>query len=408
MNRTLAMLLLFLSAGWACAGDWPQWLGPARDGKSPEAVAPWKGDLKVVWRQPAGEGHSSPIVAEGRVFIHAKVQDKEQEEVVALDAATGKEIWRKSYDRTPYTNVFGNGPRSTPLVDGERLYTLGVTGILACWNASDGKEHWKIDLLKEFTAKNLTFGVSTSPIIVGDQLLVMVGGPEASIVSLEKATGKVRWKSGSDQASYSSPILTNQANRTLGLFLTQKGLLALDPATGQSQWQFPMVDRLSESSTTPIRSGDMIFVSSVTVGSHGLKLTVKDGKPGFEEVWKNAKLTCYFATPIAVGDHLYVVTGQVFPASAQLHCVESASGKILWSRPNIGKYHATLLLAKDKLLLLEEAGSLVLLDPSPKEYRELARSKVCGQTWAHPALSDGKLYLRDGKELICVSLAEKP
>jgi outer membrane protein assembly factor BamB len=142
----------------------------------------------------------------------------------------------------------------------------------------------------------------------------------------------------------------------------------------------------------------------VTFGSVGLKLTTKDGKPAQERLWKN-NLNSYFATPVAYDGHLYAVfvTGLVNP-SAELHCLDPMTGKSLWSKANVGKYHATALLAKDRLLVLEENGDLVLVEPNPREYKELARAKVCGQTWAHPALSDGRLYLRDGKELICVEL----
>jgi outer membrane protein assembly factor BamB len=214
------------------------------------------------------------------------------------------------------------------------------------------------------------------------------------------------WKNGTDRASYASPILTMQGTQKLGLFLTQQGVVAIDPKDGAQVWKFPLVDRLNESSTTPVRIGDVVFASSVTYGSVGLKLTTKDGKPAQERLWKN-NLNCYFATPVAHGEHLYAVfvTGLVNPA-AELHCLDPLTGKSLWSRPNVGKYHATALLAKDRLLLLEEGGDLVLIDPNPKEYKELARAKVCGNTWAHPALSDGRLYVRDGKELVCVELGQ--
>jgi outer membrane protein assembly factor BamB len=407
MRWTGIIAIGFAGTLLSLAADWPQWLGPNRNGVSTERVEPWKGDLKILWRQPVGEGHSGPVVANGRAFIHYKVAGKEQEELAAFDAKTGKEVWRKAYDRPPFSNIYGNGPRSTPLVDADRVYTVGPTGLLHCWDAATGAEKWKLDLLKEFKASNLFFGVSTSPIVDGDRLLVMVGGPEASIVALDKQSGKLLWKSGSDRASYASPIITEQGQQRLGLFLTQQGVVAIDPTDGKQHWRFPLVDLLNESSTTPVRIGDVTFASSVTYGSVGLKMTMKDGKPAYERLWKNG-LNSYFATPVAHDDHLYAVfvTGLRNP-TAQLHCLDPQTGKSLWMKPNVGKYHATVLLAKDRLLLLEEGGDLVLIDPNPKEYKELARAKVCGQTWAHPALSDGRLLVRDGKELVCVELSEQ-
>lgn len=409
MLRVVAALSLLLSPIAAFAADWPQWRGPHRDGKSTEAVEPWQGEPATLWRLPVGEGHSSPVVAGGRIFVHSKVKGEEKEEVIAYDVATGKQIWRMAYERGPYKNEYGNGPRATPLVDGDRVYTLGVTGILACWEAASGKERWKVEILKTFQAPNLFFGVSASPVIDGDRLLVLVGAPQAAIVAFDKLSGKVLWKSGDDKATYASPIVLQMHNQPLGLFLTSDGLTAINPQNGQRHWQFPLKDRLAESSTTPVAVGDVVFASSVTFGGVGLKLTESSGQPGYEQMWKNEKLTCYFSTPVAVGEHLYMVTGQFLPVpAAHLHCVEAKTGKVLWTHKNVGKYHATVMLAKDRLLLLEEEGNLALVEPNPKEYKELGRAKVCGHTWAHPALNEGRLILRDDKELIGLQLAKAP
>jgi outer membrane protein assembly factor BamB len=398
-------MVAFLFAGLAGAGDWPQWLGPTRNGVSPEAVPPWQGDLPVAWRRAVGDGHSSPVVAGGRVYLHAQVKAQDREEVLCLDAASGEPLWRSEYARGPFQNPFGTGPRATPLVAGDRVFTLGVTGILACWDAAKGTEVWRRDLLKDFKAPNLFFGVSASPVLDGDRLIVMVGGPEASVVALDKATGKTLWASGSDKASYAAPVVVGPSDRRMLLVLTAAGLTALNPADGSRYWQFPLVDRLNESSTTPVLVRDVAVASSVTYGSVALRLVVKDGQPAYEQLWKNEALTCYFGTPVALGDSLYVVTGRLFPQTAQLHCVELKTGKIRWTRKQpVGKVHATLLLVKDRLLMLEEEGHLVLVQPDDKEYRELARAKVCGKTWAHPAVSDGRLYVRDEKELVCVRL----
>lgn len=397
---TVALLVALPVMAWG--GDWPQFLGPQRDGTSAETVAPWKGDLKVLWQQPAGDGHGGPIVSQGRVYVHQKAKDKEEEEEEVVAWSTdGKELWRKSYERSPYKNMFGNGPRSTPLVDGDRLYTLGATGILSCWGAADGKEIWRKDLLKEFGAKNLVFGVSTTPIVVGDRLCVMVGSDTASIVALDKKSGNVLWKSGKDKASYSSPILTNFNGQEQVVFLTGQGVIALNPKDGQELWRFPLVDKLMESSATPVRLGDLLWASSVTFGSVALRVG-QSSTP--EQAWKEPQLTSYFATPVVVGKETYLVTGSLTGQTASLHCIDVESGKTRWTRNRVGTYHATVIKAGDKLLLLEEKGDLVLIQPDAKEYKELARSRVCGQTWSHPALSGGRLYVRDAKDLRCVEL----
>lgn len=190
--------------------------------------------------------------------------------------------------------------------------------------------------------------------------------------------------------------------------LTQKGLVGLAPKDGEVYWQYPFQDKLNESSTTPILVGDLLIASSVTLGSVALKLTTRNGRPAVEEVWRQPELSCYFSTPVAVGtEYLYMVTGMLaLQPSTSLRCVETSTGKTLWTKAGIGKYHAALIrTGNDLLMMLDETGHLVLIQPDPKQYRELARTKVCRETWAHPALAHGKLLLRDDRELICLDLA---
>jgi outer membrane protein assembly factor BamB len=404
---TRILLLLLACSSTAAADDWPQWLGPARNGVSTESIPAWKVDPKVAWKMAVGEGHSSPIVAGGRAYLHAKVQGQDGEEVICCNDRTGEVIWRQAYARAPFKSAFGHGPRATPLVSGGKLYTFGVTGILTCWDAATGKKAWQVDTLAEFNAKNLFFGMSCSPILEGDLVIVNVGGPGASIVAFKKDSGQVAWKALDDKASYSSPIATGQGEGRQVVFLTQAGLVGLSPAEGKTLWKFPLVDKLSESSTTPVVADGLLLGSSVTYGSAALKLETRDGAPAVAEAWKNPKLTCYISTPVPAGaGQIYLVTGTLVPPpSATLRCVEASTGKILWSRENTGKYHAGLMrLGDGKLLMLDDEGGLALVNPDPAEYKELARSKVCGNTWAHPALSNGRLYLRDNKEWICLSV----
>lgn len=430
MRPTLAALAALTLAAAAPAGDWPQWLGPNRDGSSPEVVKPWKGQPKVLWRVPVGEGHSSPVAADfsdpaagnkklSRVYLHCLGSATDggpngTEKVLGLVAATGEQLWSDEYGRGAFTSPFGQGPRATPVVDGRRLYVLGVTGKLRGYDWDRvPKPDWEVDVLKEFGAPNLRFGVSASPLVAGNRLLVAVGGKGASVVAFEKSTGQVAWKALNDPASYASPTAFDAGGKRQAVFLTAEAVVSLDPKTGELYWRYPFHDLLSESSTTPVKIGSLLIVSSVTLGSAGLKLTTKDGKPAVEQAWKNPNLSCYFSTPVAVGDqYVYMVTGSLAAAmskkpEATLQCVEAATGQSLWSKPKVGKYHAALIRTGDsKLLMLEDTGDLVLIDPDPAGYKELARSKVCGPTWAHPALADGRLYLRDEKELICLQLGE--
>jgi outer membrane protein assembly factor BamB len=409
MPRFSAAFLLTLALALALnAADWPQFLGPNRDNTVGEPVDPWKGDLKPVWKQPVGDAHSSPVVADGLVYAFYQPKDKNADALAAFDAKTGERKWEKSYERAEFKPLFGNGPRSTPAVSGGKVFTYGGTGVLACWDAKTGEIDWKVDALKEFKANNLFFGTSCSPLVVEGKVVVMVGGKGAGLVAFDAKTGKAAWQATDDPASYSSPVFVGGQL----VALTGSHLRAFS-AEGKPLWEVPFKDKLNESSTTPVLAGRLIVASSVTAGSIAVDVGKKDGKPATEKVWENKALTCYFSTPVVAGDYLYMVNGAatITNPTITLRCVEAKTGKVAWEKKNVGKYHAAILrcgpAGKGRLLMLDDDGFLTLFESNPKEYTELARTKVCGKTWAHPAVVDGKLYLRDEKELMCFDLGEK-
>ena len=408
MPRFFLASALTLALGLSLlAGDWPQFLGPNRDNTSPDAVAAWKGELKAAWKQPIGDAHSSPVVAGGVVYAFHQPKGKNADALAAFDAATGKPLWEKSYDREKFDPPFGAGPRGTPAIADGKVFTLGGTGVLACWDAKTGEIAWTVDTLKEFKAPNLAFGVSGSPLVYAGKVYVNVGGKGAGMVAFDAATGKTAWKAGDDAASYSSPVAVEAGGVKQVVFLTASGLVGVNPDTGAAYWRRPFKDLLQESATTPLVAGDTVVGSSVTLGSVALKLAEQDGKPGFTETWKAPQLNCYFSTPVLVGkDQLYMLNGKLsINPTISLRCVDPATGKVRWTKPDVGKYHAALIrTGDDKLLMLDDTGYLTLFAADAKEYKELARSKVCGATWAHPALVGGRVFLRDEKELICVAL----
>lgn len=406
--RSLPVALLLLTTASTAFADWPQFLGPNRDSATAEKVAAWTGEPKVLWTKPVGDAHASPVIADGLVYAFYQPKGKNADALAAYDAKTGEQRWEKSYDREAYTPPFGKGPRGTPAVAGGKVFTLGSTGVLAAWDAKTGAILWKVDTLKEFKVKNLFFGVSTSPTVVGDAVVVMVGGKGHGIVGFDVADGKVKWQATDDAASYSTPLVYGEGNKAM-VFLTGANLVGLN-AKGEKQWVYPFKDLLNESSTAPVRAGDLIIGSSVTAGTVALKLNrfreeAGDVKP--ERVWKKDKLTCYFSTPVVVGKYLYMVNGAatLTNPTVTLRCVEAATGEVKWEKPSVGRYHAALIrTGNDKLLMLDDNGSLSLLEATEKEYKELAKSKVCGVTWAHPALVGGVVYLRDEKNLIAIEL----
>jgi outer membrane protein assembly factor BamB len=409
--RTLPLVALFILAAPAFAEDWPGWLGPRRDGSSTAKINAWKGDLEVVWKKSVGEGHSSPIVAGGKVFLHTKVEDAESEAITAYDPKTGKLAWSKSYPRAKFKSLFGAGPQGTPTVSGGKLYSYGATGLLTCFDAGKGTQLWQADTQKEFSPPALTFGTACSPLVEGDAVYVNVGGKGASVVAFGKDDGKVVWQKRDDKASYSSGIAVGPAGKREVVFLTQQGLRGFAAKDGKKLWDFPLVDKLNESSTTPVFVGKTLLGSSVTFGMVALKLVPGDDGVKVEEVWRNPSLTCYFSTPMPVGKkYVYVVAGKLsFTPTSTLYCVDVATGKVAWKRDKVGKYHAALMRTDDdKLLMLSDLGELVLIDPNPKEYKELARTKFMDskQIWAYPAVSGGLLYYRDERDLYCLRLPE--
>jgi outer membrane protein assembly factor BamB len=406
-------LVLFTCAPLATAGDWPQWLGPRRDGSTSEKVAPWKEAPRVLWRQPVGPGYSVPVIAGGRVFVHARVKDKDEEEVIALDARSGQVLWRDASARSPYKTELNSGPQATPTVVGGRVYTFGITGLLSCYQADTGKRLWQADAYKLMKAELPRFGVCCSPLVVGNRVVVSVGGKGGSVVAFDTDKGEVQWQAFDDPASTASPILFAAGGKGAPLpdvvFMTSLRLVAVNPLDGSLRWEFPLVFRPSGASPTPLAAGDLLVTSTISTGTSAVRLAERDGKPTASQLWQEKEMTAYFSTGVlAGGEHLYVVTNVIEPLpSASLRCVELKTGKQLWKEEGVGYFHAGLMRTGDgKLLVLNDSGVLKLIEADPKGYRELCQAKVCGGTFVIPALADGRLYVRDGKEVVCLQLAE--
>jgi outer membrane protein assembly factor BamB len=415
MKCVRTVLCLLACAAAAPAADWPQWLGPKRDGSTPEKVAPWKEKEppKVLWHQEIGQAYSSPVVAGGRVFVHAGVADKEQELVVAFDAATGKELWKDTYDRPKFQSALGTGPRATPTVAGKRLFTMGINGVLSCYDVESGKRQWQVDLYQSLKADLPAFAVCCSPLVVGNRVIVSVGGKGRCVVALHAETGEVQWQALDDAASTSSPVLFAGGDRPRGappdvVFMTPLRLVGLDPLDGTLRWEHSMVFQPRGTSPTPIVAGDKVVTSTQAHGALAVQVGKKDDKFVPEAAWQNKEMKSYFSSGVAAGEQIFLVTNKLDGVpQTDLTCVEAKTGKPLWKKEKVGYFHAGVLrTGDDKLLVLNDGGTLTLLEVDEKGARELARAKVCGGTLVAPALADGKLYARDDREVICLQLSE--
>ena len=387
------------------AADWPQFHGPGRDNQSTETGLNWdwpKDGPPIAWKIEVGQGWAGPVVAGGRVILFHRV---ENDEVIAcLDPVTGKEKWKFAY-RTRYRDDFGfdEGPRSTPAIAGDKLFTLGANGDLHGLELATGKKLWSRSLLADYDAGKGFFGIATSPLVVGGKLLVNVGGRGAGIVAFDPTTGKELWKANNDAASYSSPTVAEIDGKTLALFLTREGLVMLDPNTGKIGYTFPWRPRLNESvnAATPLVWKNDIFIT-VSYGTGAVLLRPKGAE--LEELWSGDKsMSCQFNTPVRVGEYLYGAHGRVDARNVDMRCVEWKTGAVKWSQPKFG---STSVIAVDGGLIgMTEAGDLVRFEASPEIFKEKARAAILGSPMrAAPALADGRFYARDGKHLVCVKL----
>jgi outer membrane protein assembly factor BamB len=407
------VIVLLASTAAARAGDWPQWLGPKRDGSTTEKVAAWKEKEtpKTLWRQAVGQGYSSPVIAGGRVFVHTAVADRDEEEVRAFDAATGTELWKDTYARPRFRSVLGVGPRATPTVAGKRLFTIGINGLLSSYEVETGKRLWQVDLYKKLEADLPAFAVCCSPLVIGNRVIASVGGKGRCVVALHADTGEVQWQALDDAASTSSAVLFAGGERLRGaapdvVFMTPLRLVGLDPLDGTLRWEHPMVFQPRGTSPTPVAVGDKVVASTQAHGAVAVRVGKKDDKAAAEAAWQNKETKSYFSSGVLAGDLLVLVTNttETLPAAA-LTCLEAGTGKELWKKEKVGYFHAGLVRTGDgKLLVLNDSGTLTLLEIDDKGVREVARAKVCRGTLVNPALAGGRLYVRDDKELVCLQM----
>jgi outer membrane protein assembly factor BamB len=389
--------------GSLLAADWPQWLGPERNGASVETglLQSWpKEGPPVVWQREVGDGFSGPVVAGDWLILFHRVGDEEV--VQALDTPNGRERWKFAYT-TRYRDLLGkgNGPRSTPLVAGKRVYTLGAEGRMHCLELETGKQVWERALNDDYRVRQGFFGVGTSPLVEGNLVLVNVGGKEAGagIVALDKDTGKEVWKATRDEASYSSPVVATLDGTRSVIFFTREGLQALDPATGAVRFGKHWRSRLDASvnAATPLVIDGHVFLTAC-YGTGAVLLKVR--KDGVDEVWQSDDvLSEHYGTPVRQGEFLYGFDGRQ-EEGPRLRCVEWKTGKVRWTQEGFGC--GSLVLADGNLFALTEAGDLILVEATASVYHEKARASVLGGPCrAQLALADGRLYGRGAGRLVC-------
>ena len=394
------------------AGDWPQFLGPNRNGTTAETnLAPsWPKDgPPILWQRKVGEGFSGPVTGEGKLILFHRLDNKET--VECLDAKTGKEIWKSDYP-TSYRDDFGfdEGPRATPAIAESRVITFGAEGMLSCWNVESGAKVWSVDTKAQFHAGKGFFGVACSPLVEGNAVILNVGGKDgAGIVAFDRATGKVLWRATDDEASYSSPVAATINGRRQVLVITREALVAVNPSDGKVSFRYPFRPPMnaSVSAAAPLVIDDVIFISA-SYGTGATLLRFREPVP--EKLWTtDESLSCHYATPVVHNGFLYGFDGRADPgmqADSSLRCVELKTGKVRWREGSLKA--GTVTLANDQILVLTEKGELLRAPATQDGFKPTGRAQILPFTVrAHPALANGLFYARSKDKLVCVDLTEK-
>jgi outer membrane protein assembly factor BamB len=374
--------------------DWPQWRGPKRDGVSVERglLKSWpQAGPPLAWKaQGAGEGYSSFAAANGRLYTLGARGGSEF--VMAFDAASGKKLWEVEHGRR-FGNDRGDGPRGTPTVDGAQLYAYGASGDLSALDAATGKSIWKVNVLKQFGGSNINWGLSESPLVLGDRVLVNAGGPNASIVALKKTDGSVIWKSQSDEAGYSSGVVHEVGGTRQAIFFTGTRVLGVKVDDGSLLWSYDKVSNRTANIATPIVRGNRVFVSSDYGTGAALLEVTPGGSTGvtMREVYFTREMRNHHASSVLIGDHLYGFSGAILTA------LRFDTGQTAWQDRSVGK--GSVVFADERLYLFSEGGVVGLAEANPAGYREHGRFSIQRAsslpTWSHPIVANGRLYLRD-------------
>ncbi len=403
--------------GWVClvglaalvsaesaATDWPQFRGPNRDGVSTEKglLRSWPDEgPRELWRVPIGEGFSGISVVGDRIYTMyaAEIEGQATEMAAAYDAGTGKELWSVAIGEK-HTDTFGNGPRSTPTVDGKTVYVLGSRGDLVALDADKGKELWRVSLTETFEREAPYFGFSTSALVDGNQLIIEGGGPEKSYVGIDTKTGEVRWAQGKtpeDGAGYNSPLRVEVAGGACYVYIVGDHMTCIDKK-GSEIWSHPWVGQGETHAMPVFVPPNKIFGAGIEgVGARLFEIQGRGSDVTVEELWKVQHMKNHFSSSVFHDDHIYGFD------NATLRAISVKDGASVWAKRGLGK--GSLIFADGRLLVLSDKGALVLVQATADGYNESGRVQALeGRCWTAPTLSNGKLYLRNHEEMVSYDL----
>jgi len=405
----MTVSICLVLASMTLAEDWPRWRGPRGDGswRAPRLKAAWPKTLPRKWRTPIGGGYAGISVSDERVYtMDRQVQPRETERVICCQAGTGRILWTHSYPVSYGKLEYGSGPRAAPTVHRGRIYTLGALGDLFCLDARTGHQVFECSLQKRFAGRLPTWGYAASPLIIGRTVIVQPGGLNGrSIVALDARNGRTLWQSLSDKAAYATPLVIDVAGHPQLVVWTPSHVRGLDPATGKPLWAIPYKVTMGVAIASPAISGDLLLVSGYWEGTRAIRLS-PDGRTARLAWSENRFLRGFMSQPLLKDGHAYMLDKQY-----GVSCFELATGKKLWDDKNRTtprnrnpQVSLVWLEGTDRALALNDQGELVLMELAPSGRRELARTRIVGPTWSHPAFAGTAVYARSDTELVRVEL----
>jgi outer membrane protein assembly factor BamB len=399
--KSILSILSILSIVSISHADWLQYRGPNQDGISSETglADAWpETGPEEIWRKPLGAGYSSITVADGKLYT--MYSSDADEWVVCIKADTGDELWKQRTGKI-FKDSFGDGPRSTPTIDNGKVYVVGTHGALMCLDAGTGGIVWQLDMVKEFGAVVPKWGISVSAVIDGQKLFVIAGGTDGKcVVALDKDTGKTIWTGLNDAASYSTPLLMEIGGVKQLACFTVKGVFGLARDDGRVLWEYPWTTKYDINATTPILDGNKLFIGSgYDSGSALIAISQEDGKWKAEEVWRSELMKNQFQSSVLIDGYLYGFHNKV------MMCMKFDTGEAQWEERGLG--HGCVLPADGKAIVLGEKSQLILAKIAPDGYQAISQANVLnGKTWTIPTIVDGRMYMRDEKEIVCVNIAK--
>ena len=400
-------ILLFFVAPAVSAQEWTQWRGPSRDGSVSAKTAPaaWPESLQRSWRVEIGEGYSSPVVAGGRAFVHGR---RDPEEIVAsINLADGKIVWQQKYQsefkKNQYAVEMAKGPHATPLVIGNRLFTLGVTGILNAWDTATGKQLWTRDFSNLIDTSKLFCGTASSPLLVNGRLVVQVGSDVhgGQILGINPATGATEWAWRGPGPGYASPVVIETGGQQQIVTMTEGSIVGVDGKNGKELWSVPFPDEWHENISTPLWTGAHLIVSGTRQGTHAYALTQIAGKWQATESWKNPDIAMYMSSPV-FGDGL--IYGHSSKKKGQFFAIDAKTGAVRWTTEGREGEHASLLLTPQHVVFLTNGADLIIAKRGTPAFAVERRYEVAeASTIAMPVLLGSNILVRDATGLILLT-----